>query len=253
MAPAGNCRASTCGCGVHGVRIGAEMAGEQVFTHYCADHRRLLYYRPMARICTQCRARQAMYDYEGGHSLCLNCHDQLQRIERENDAYNRAVAHYLEEKIYFDMGLSNTPPRVPVPPPAPTRAIIQQDNRKMTTISIDRSNIGMLNTGQIRDVQRIDVNVSQLAQAGQETIASALKNLTEAVAQSEAISDEQRSDLLDQLGELSTQATLPPEQRTKSGVLKAIVGGIGATLQSAGGLAEVWSTWGNSIKAFFGF
>jgi hypothetical protein len=118
-------------------------------------------------------------------------------------------------------------------------------------ISIDRSVIGMLNTGQLKEVENISISISSLEESGYKDVAEAIRQLTKAVAEYQGISNEQRTELLDQLDELSNQATLSPERRVKPGVLKVILTGLAASLGAAGGLAEVWSTWGSTILAFF--
>lgn len=121
-----------------------------------------------------------------------------------------------------------------------------------TNINITGSSIGMLNTGEIKDIQSISVNVDSLKQSGQTDVASALIALTEAIASSQEIDTSQRNDLLDQIEELSKQATLPPEKRAKIGIIKSLTAGIATGLAAAGGLAEVWSTWGPAIRTYFG-
>ena len=100
-------------------------------------------------------------------------------------------------------------------------------------------------------IQRIDINISRLDKTSESSIAEAIRALTEAVVTTQAISIEQRSDLLDQLNELSDQALLPPAQR-KTGVVKAIVTGLAGGLNTASGLATIWSTWGDLIRTYFG-
>ena len=119
-------------------------------------------------------------------------------------------------------------------------------------INISQSTIGILNTGEIEDVESIKFFVSSLCNSGNFEIADALKHLTEAVTDSQELSPRNRSEVLDQLTELGRQATSPQEQRSKPGVLNAIVKDVATILAGAGGLAKVWSTWGPSIKAFFG-
>lgn len=92
----------------------------------------------------------------------------------------------------------------------------------LNNITIDRSTIGILNTGLMQEIQQIDVNISKLEQTSQTEIAEALAGLTQAIASSGQISDKQRSELIQQLNELSDQALLAPNQR-KTGVIRAIV------------------------------
>lgn len=131
---------------------------------------------------------------------------------------------------------------------APARKISEENK---VSISIDRSTVGMLSTGKIENVRSINTNISTLASSDQSQVAEALKNLTEAVAESKEITSEQKDETLEQLELLSEQAVLPAPER-KTGLIKPTLSALATILSSAGGLAEVWSTWGTPIKAFFG-
>lgn len=134
----------------------------------------------------------------------------------------------------------------------PTRSSSRVNTTYKTEIHLSNSTVGILNTGEIEDVQSISVNVSALAESGHAEMAKAIKELTEAVAASQELSVDERAYVLENLEELSKQALLPPNERAKSGVIKSLVTGVGASLSAAGGLAEVWSTWGEAIRTFFG-
>jgi len=121
-----------------------------------------------------------------------------------------------------------------------------------TVFNISGGSIGLLNAGNIEDVENIAVNVNSLQQTGNVDPAEALKSLTEATLSSSEISSEKRQELLDLLSELSEQASLVPEQRKKPGVLRAFVSGTGTAFEAAGGLAAAWATWGPAILHFFG-
>ncbi len=122
---------------------------------------------------------------------------------------------------------------------------------RVTNINFNNSQVGFLNSGQIQNVESIAVNVSQLQDSGSNNIAEAIKQLTQAVTASQELQDTDKTIVLEQLEELSKQAVLAPEQRAKSGVLKAIAMGIPTTLAAAGSCAEAWSRWGPVILDFF--
>jgi len=119
-------------------------------------------------------------------------------------------------------------------------------------INIKNSSIGILNLGEIEDIKSISINILNLKGNGNSEIANALKFLTEALKTNQEIEIDQRTEFINQLEELSKQATLPLEKR-KIGVIKAILTSLATGLGAAGGLAEVWSTWGHIIIKFFGF
>jgi hypothetical protein len=120
-------------------------------------------------------------------------------------------------------------------------------------IHLHNSSIGVLNTGQIEDVESIRVSVSTLSSKGDDDVANALKCVTEAVVQSSELTPEQRTELLDNLDELARQAAMQTTTRSKPAVIKSVFVGISTALASAGSMAEIWSTWGPAIRRFFGF
>lgn len=130
--------------------------------------------------------------------------------------------------------------------------LLEQGN-KMTEINISNSTIGILNTGQIKNIETININIGKLNETGADEVAQALKNVTAAVAESSELSDEAKSDALEQLENLSEQAILPAPERTKPGVLKAVFTTLNVALAAGGSLAGIWATWGPAIQKFFGF
>lgn len=123
-----------------------------------------------------------------------------------------------------------------------------KESVSMNGINISDINIGILNTGEIEDIQSISVNIK----SGTHEVAEAIKQITEAVSKSPDLAGTTRSMVLEQLEELRKQALLPAENRSKHGIIKAIISTLATTLGAAGGLAEVWSTWGPAIQKFFG-
>lgn len=114
------------------------------------------------------------------------------------------------------------------------------------------ANIAMLNAGQMANVESINQNIGALAESGNEQFAEAIKQITEAVvALQDEIDSAERTEILEILESVSTQAALPSEQRQK-GVVKALLTGLASALTATGSLAEIWSTWGAGIKTFFG-
>ena len=124
--------------------------------------------------------------------------------------------------------------------------------KQMTEIKISNSTIGILNTGQMNNIKSIAVNIGKLNDSGLTDVAAAINALTDAVAGSTELTNEVKSSTLEQLESLSEQALLPEKERMKPGILRAIGTAVGSTLTAAGGLAEIWSTWGPAIMKFFG-
>jgi hypothetical protein len=130
---------------------------------------------------------------------------------------------------------------------------IPVQEKQMTKINILNSTIGILNTGQIKNIESININIGKLNDAGSDEIANALRNLTAAVVESTELAGDDKSDALEQLESLSEQAILPASERNKPGVVKAVFTTLNGTLAAAGSLAGIWSAWGPAIQRFFGF
>ncbi|WKZ46527.1 MAG: hypothetical protein QY306_11990 [Anaerolineales bacterium] len=119
-------------------------------------------------------------------------------------------------------------------------------------IEISGSVIGFLNTGEIEDVRNISINVSALSDVGNNDLAMAFKEITEAVSRNSEITQQQRAELLELVNELSKQATLPPNERSSKSVIKTIFTGISTGIGTVAALAQIWSTWSGNILKFFG-
>ena len=127
--------------------------------------------------------------------------------------------------------------------------IIQGEKIEMKS-EISNSQVGVLNTGEMR-AKSITASISTSVDSSQHQITEALKSLTGSVKASQDISSQQRIEILEQLNLLSEQAVLAPSER-EAGLIKPILSTLATTLSAGGGLAEIWSKWGNVIEGFFG-
>lgn len=198
--------------------------------------------------CFNCE-KQAIYYTPENHPLCLDCYHKWQDIADRRTAYLESMLNYLNDEIRYSF-LGGEPPRLKTH--LPVRTTVNQGDIHMSNINISGSTVGMLNTGSIQDVKNIDINITSLISSGHTEVAEALKKITEAIAESQEVSDEKKSEMLDQLNELSGQAAVPPDKRATPGVIKAVLGSLATGLGAAGGLAKVWSMTGNVVCAYFG-
>jgi hypothetical protein len=205
-------------------------------------------------LCFNCRNR-ATYQI-GQRPFCVDCAEKMSQIaaRQQQEQLLRSVQSanmlnfLLERAESLSVGPAGFLGRMPVPQiafPTVKRDII------LNNIKIDRSTIGVLNTGQMQNIEKIDVNISRLGQTQQTDTAEAFRALTEAIVSSGEISKEQRSELVEQLQELSSQSLLQPAQR-KTGVIRAVVTGLASTLNTVSALATIWATWGDTIRSGFG-
>jgi len=179
------------------------------------------------------------------------CFQYLHHVRQVSDngedmgfIYTGQIANAVESSANFCLFLHS---KYPMP-----------DKQKLTTgMTVNNyvvnSQVGMLNNGEISHVKNISNSIGRLEERGQSTIAQAIGNLLEAVATSDEIDSESKAVALDQLEELSRQAVLKQDERSKPGVLKAIFIGLGSTLGAVGSLAGIWDTWGPAISSFFQF
>jgi hypothetical protein len=118
-------------------------------------------------------------------------------------------------------------------------------------IRIDRSVVGMLNTGSIQDVQRIDINLKTLIDSGSSTVANSLKLLTENVARAQELSEIAKTELLEQLQLISEQAALPADHR-KTSIVKPVLSSLVTGISTVSSLARLWAVVGEYICSHLG-
>jgi len=95
-------------------------------------------------------------------------------------------------------------------------------------INVSNSIIGTINTGNVRS---IDVSLSVIREQGDDEAVGAIKNLTEAVLQSNELIVDQKNEILEQLAFVTDQLSQPKEKRQRS-LIKPILTGIGSTLST---------------------
>jgi hypothetical protein len=103
-------------------------------------------------------------------------------------------------------------------------------------ITIDRSSIGVINTGCIGQV---DTAVGTLKQQGDANLAGAFTELTEAVAEDATLGDQQKKEIVELLSTLASEATVPQTERRKT-LIKTVFDKLGLL---AGGVATLKAAW----------
>ena len=126
------------------------------------------------------------------------------------------------------------------------------ESKPGSNVTVSGSTIGVLNTGEIDEIKDIAMNLQTITGEGSEDLSKAIKELTAAIAESDDLAGEAREECLALVQELSKQAALPKDERSHRSVLRSVLSGLATTLGASGGLAETWTTWGPTIKVFFG-
>lgn len=110
-------------------------------------------------------------------------------------------------------------------------------------------NVGNVNTGVV--LGNMEANLQQLTRAGHADLAADLQQLVQAVVATDALPEDRKKEVLQQVAILGEQAAAGTEER-KIGAVKAIVSALRESLAVSGSLASLWSVLGPKLIAFFG-
>ncbi len=139
--------------------------------------------------------------------------------------------NYISAEMESITGIPNILPRY-----SERRTIIHTGGVILNNIHVSNSEIGVLNTGTIGNV---DATVTVLKSEGNSELASAVAALSEAVIKSSQIANDSKNQILELLGALSEEAVVPKEKR-KPSVAKALLTELSGILGGVSVLAELW-------------
>jgi len=147
----------------------------------------------------------------------------------QNDMLERQI-NFLSDQMYDTVGLPRTGPRYP------ERKVIHMSGVTLNNIRVDKSTIGVLNTGTI---QSVDTAVTTLQQSGEERLSQAILQLAQAVLANTEVQNERKNDIIEILSILSAEATAPKERR-RSKAMRPLLQQLAKLVSMAMGLAELW-------------
>jgi hypothetical protein len=110
--------------------------------------------------------------------------------------------------------------------------------------------VGVVNQGTVKHIESIAGRLTQISLPSQRETAQAIVKVAEAVREEPTLGTAMRREQLDRLLQLAQQTELPAAKRSPS-FGRATVRALDAALSRAGNLADIWSAWGPTIKAFF--
>jgi hypothetical protein len=180
--------------------------------------------------CSQC-GKPAVVQY-GDIWLCVDCNLRFQQAEQLR--YSRAISEYnfhtyqMELAAMLPIGILG---RVPHP-----QSPFQGNTLTLNNISIDRSTIGALNTGNIK---RLDVAITRMQDSGRADLGDVLKELTEAILENQDIDDLRKNELLEHLSFLAEQSGLPKEQRSPN-IAKVVFDAVAVLASNSQNLKRLW-------------
>lgn len=143
-----------------------------------------------------------------------------------------AMMNDIENSAYSAVGLE---PRRPMQ--IPPRHVIHAPRTTVNdnSIRIDRSTIGVLNTGMIGT---LNASVSLLERSNPAD-AEQIKALVEQISRNQELERTARKEAIEQISYLLSQISVPATQRNSS-VLKTIFSTIGTTLSTSADLYTLW-------------
>ncbi|MBY0357954.1 MAG: hypothetical protein K2W82_08135 [Candidatus Obscuribacterales bacterium] len=111
---------------------------------------------------------------------------------------------------------------------------------------------GILNTGEIKNVENIDINITTLSQTGNAELVDAFRTITEAIGKDESLAPEKREEALQRLEQLTQEAAKPPEKRLPAFSLKDSLHGLSEIIKTSASSLTIWHLVGKTIAAAFG-
>lgn len=174
--------------------------------------------------------------------LCLNCNALLQQtISQQGEALKEEM-NFLQDSIDSMFGFS-AGARYPVKRPV----IISGGTVNNSHISINNSQIGLLNTGNINNLNQ---TIDSLYLASQKELADNIKNFSETILKEDVLSDIQKNEVLESLDVITKELFQKSENRKKTLVNKLfeqIFPIIGLTADSL----AIWQVLQPLLRAFF--
>ena len=172
--------------------------------------------------------------------VCLDCNLKLQQAS--------AIRHNMladaQEKVWAEAaaitGLPN--PR----PPRPRAPVLQLGDVSLNNITLHGSTVGLLNTGYLGT---IDGAITVLGQS-EGAAAQALRQLTEAVANSGQVEVELKNELLELLSLVASESAAPQETRRSKAIL-AVLERLSNLLQGTAALSDLAAKYMPSIVGLF--
>ena len=187
-------------------------------------------------LCSQC-GKPALAEVSG-KLLCLDCAQRWDElisapIERQANLLN-VLAGFAEMHTGFPM----------------PRLQMSRTNRgpiTLNNIHVANSVVGSINTGEI---DKLNLVMSHMRVAGQEELAKALQEFTQAVIDSHEMPADDKNSALEYLSFLASQSTLPTEERQPA-VAKAVIPTLERTITRAGAIASLWSALKPLLETLF--
>jgi hypothetical protein len=156
-----------------------------------------------------------------------------------------AIASYVaremgrvEARVYRDLELRLRRQNIGLP----------KDGAMTNGVHFTVQNAANINFGS--QVGTINAAMTVIEQRGQGEVATAFKELSDAIVRSNAMQNPQKQEALEAIADLAKQAEAKPESRAK-GTIKAILLGLPVLIGLAADVTTLWDKYSPIIRAFF--
>jgi hypothetical protein len=171
--------------------------------------------------------------------FCLDCNLKFQQAQ-ESVLYRLEREHnHLLDDMDMITGIPSAAGRYPERRPPVTMS------GTFNSIRIDRSNVGVVNTGSIQSLQ---VSLAGIQQGGNAALAAALKEMTEAVINSTELEQAQKNDAVQMLEAVAADSARPEGER-RPAVTRAVLAGFAEIVKVGASLATLWTHLGPTVMS----
>ncbi len=191
--------------------------------------------------CSQCDT-PAVVNF-GGNNLCVDHYLKIQQANYLQSSMLAAMQNLMADQADAGAGYIIRHSRIQLPRPP-----FIGDSLTLTNINVSRSTIGAINTGTIKN---LDASISIMHSQGKSELAMAIKELTEAIMESNKINEKVKNEIAEQLEFLTVQATAEPKDRS-SGVIKSVLLGLRDSISTVAGLIAIWDKVEPLLRTCFG-
>lgn len=182
--------------------------------------------------------------------LCVDCYYKVaqadfmeQQILHNQLSWNASNLNFIEQQLYIGHGglLPLQQMMIPSPPTAPNYSSFQQ-------IKVSESSVGVINAGTLYN---LDTSIQVIQNRGDKELANAVKELTQAVIDSNDINNELKIEIAEQLEFLVTEA-LASKDKQRKGVARKIINNVSQSISTVASLLTVWNTLKPLLQTYFG-
>jgi len=198
--------------------------------------------------CYQCD-KPAIIKYAGTTPLCADYYHKVAQANfiEQLTAHNKlswlaSSLNLIEQELFVGLGglLPLQQIVTPKPPSAPSYSFNQ--------IKVSEGNVGVINTGTLFN---LDTSIQVMQNRGDKEIANAVKELTQAVLDSNEINNKLKEEIVEQLEFLVTEA-LASKDKQRKGLIKTIINNISQSIATFGALLTIWNSLEPLLQAYFG-